>query len=155
VPAIDWAFWMNDDNMSKGARGLHQDLVRIQSQDFLQPRGQGDAYEWGREVAPGITAVETSGHTPGHTSFVIASGSSQLFFQGDVTNVPDLFLRNPDWQVMFDHEPEKAVATRRRVYDMASADKLLSRAITSRSPASATSRRPAAAIGSSRRRGTR
>ena len=34
-------------------------------------------------------------------------------------------LRNPDWQVMFDHEPEKAVATRRRVYDMASADRLL------------------------------
>ena len=59
------------------------------------------------------------------TSFVIASGASQLFFQGDVTNVPDLFLRNPDWQVMFDHEPEKTVATRRRVYDMASADKLL------------------------------
>jgi hypothetical protein len=58
-------------------------------------------------------------------SFVIASGSSQLFFQADVTNVPDLFLRNPDWQVMFDHEPEKAVATRRRIYDMASADKLL------------------------------
>jgi hypothetical protein len=26
---------------------------------------------------------------------------------------------------MFDHEPEKAVATRRRIYDMASADKLL------------------------------
>src|SRR5262249_61403969 len=51
-------------------------------------------------------------------------GASQLFFQGDVTNVPDLFLRHPDWQVMFDHEPEKAVATRRRVYDMASADKL-------------------------------
>src|SRR5262249_60830023 len=76
-------------------------------------------------AAPGITAVETSGHTPGHTSFVIASGSSQLFFQGDVTNVPDLFLHNPDWQVMFDHEPEKAVATRRRVYDMASGDKLL------------------------------
>ena len=34
-------------------------------------------------------------------------------------------LRNPDWQVMFDHEPEKAVATRRRIYDMVSADKLL------------------------------
>ena len=74
---------------------------------------------------PGITAVDTSGHTPGHTAFVIASGPAQLFFQGDVTNVPDLFLRNPDWQVMFDHEPEKAVATRRRVYDMASTDKLL------------------------------
>ena len=31
-------------------------------------------------------------------------------------------LRNPDWEVMFDHEPEKAAATHRRVYDMASAD---------------------------------
>src|SRR5262249_18732433 len=77
------------------------------------------------EVAPGITAVETAGHTPGHTSFMIASGGRQLFFQGDVTNVPDLFLRNPDWQVMFDSEPEEAVVTRRRVYDMASGEQLL------------------------------
>jgi glyoxylase-like metal-dependent hydrolase (beta-lactamase superfamily II) len=82
-------------------------------------------FDWGKEVAPGITAVETAGHTPGHTSFMIASGSSKLFFQADVSIVPDLFLRNPDWQVMFDSEPDKAVVTRRRVYDMASADKLL------------------------------
>jgi glyoxylase-like metal-dependent hydrolase (beta-lactamase superfamily II) len=81
-------------------------------------------YQWGGEVAPGITAIETAGHTPGHTSFVIASGSSKLFFQGDVANVPDLFLRNPDWQVMFDSEPERASATRRRVYDMAAAEKM-------------------------------
>jgi glyoxylase-like metal-dependent hydrolase (beta-lactamase superfamily II) len=26
-------------------------------------------YEWGQEVVPGITAIETPGHTPGHTSF--------------------------------------------------------------------------------------
>ena len=44
-------------------------------------------YDWGKEVAPGITAVEASGHTPGHTAFVIASGSGRLFFQGDVSNV--------------------------------------------------------------------
>ena len=31
-------------------------------------------YEWGKEVAPGITALDTNGHTPGHTSFQIASG---------------------------------------------------------------------------------
>src|SRR3954463_10188370 len=61
--------------------------------------------------------------SPG-TSFVIASGPSQLFFQADVTNVPDLFLRNPEWQVMFDHEPEKAVATRKRIYDMAASEKM-------------------------------
>ena len=31
---------------------------------------------------------------------------------------------NADWQVMFDSEPEKAVATRKRVYDMVSAEKM-------------------------------
>ena len=39
--------------------------------------------------------------------------------------MPDLFLRNPDWQVMFDSEPEKAVQTRRRFYDMAATEKTL------------------------------
>src|SRR5262249_6961676 len=125
VPAIDWAFWMNDDNMSRAPEGFTKTSFGFNRKIFSNLADKVTRYEWGREVAPGITAVETGGHTPGHTSFVIASGSSQLFFQGDVTNVPDLFLRNPDWQVMFDHEPEKAVATRRRVYDMASADKLL------------------------------
>ena len=125
VPAVDWAFWMNDDNMSRAPEGFVKISFGFNRKIFSNLADKVTRYEWGREVAPGISAVDTSGHTPGHTSFVIASGSAQLFFQGDVSNVPDLFLRNPDWQVMFDQEPEKAVATRRRVYDMASTDKLL------------------------------
>jgi glyoxylase-like metal-dependent hydrolase (beta-lactamase superfamily II) len=125
VPAVDWAFWMNDDNMSRAPEGFTKASFGFNRKIFSNLADKVTRYEWGQQVAPGITAVETSGHTPGHTSFMIASGPAQLFFQGDVTNVPELFLRNPDWQVMFDHEPEKAVATRRRVYDMASADKLL------------------------------
>ena len=29
-------------------------------------------YDWGKEVAPGITSIATPGHTPGHTSFAVA-----------------------------------------------------------------------------------
>ena len=125
VPAVDWAFWMNDDNMSKAPEGFTKTSFGFNRKIFSNLADKVTRYDWGQEVAPGITAVESSGHTPGHTSFVIASGSGRLFFQGDVTNVPELFLRNPDWQVMFDHEPEKAVQTRRRIYDMASAEKIL------------------------------
>ena len=125
VPAVNWAFWMSDDNMSKAPEGFTKTSFGFNRKIFSNLTDKVTRYEWGQEVAPGITAVETSGHTPGHTSFVIASGAGKLFFQGDVTNVPELFLRNPDWQVMFDHEPEKAVQTRRRVYDMASAEKIL------------------------------
>jgi len=45
--------------------------------------------------------------------------------QSDVTNIPELFLRNPGWHVAFDIDPDKAVTTRRKFYDMASTEKAL------------------------------
>jgi len=116
---------MRDENMSKAPEGFQKASFGFNRKIFSNLPDKVTRFDWGKEVAPGITAVETSGHTPGHTSFAISSGAASLFFQGDVSNVPDLFLRHPDWQVMFDSEPDKAVVTRRRVYDMASADKLL------------------------------
>jgi glyoxylase-like metal-dependent hydrolase (beta-lactamase superfamily II) len=68
-------------------------------------------YDWGKEVAPGITSVEAPGHTPGHTAFVVASGNSRILIQSDVTNIPEFFLRNPDWHVAYDVDPVQAQAT--------------------------------------------
>jgi glyoxylase-like metal-dependent hydrolase (beta-lactamase superfamily II) len=125
VPAADWAFWMSDDHMSKAPEGFTKVQFGFNRKAFGGLADKVTRFEWGKEVAPGITAVDSSGHTPGHTAFVIASGSARILYQGDVTNIPELFLRNPDWQIHFDHEPEKAVQTRRRIHDMASTEKLL------------------------------
>jgi hypothetical protein len=56
---------------------------------------------------------------------VIASGSDKVFVQADVTLLPALFVRNPGWWPMFDFDPEMAVQTRRKVYDMLVAEKML------------------------------
>ena len=80
-------------------------------------------YDWGKEVAPGITSIGTPGHTPGHTSFVVASGNDKILIQSDVTNIPEFFLRNPDWHVVFDVDPDLAQTTRHKFYDMAAAEK--------------------------------
>jgi glyoxylase-like metal-dependent hydrolase (beta-lactamase superfamily II) len=125
APAQDWAFWMSDDNMAKAANDMMKGYFANTRKVF---GGIGDRitkYEWGKEVAPGITALETSGHTPGHTSFAVASGNARILIQSDVTNIPELFLRNPDWHVAFDIDGPKAVETRRKFYDMASAEKAL------------------------------
>jgi len=106
VPAVDWAHWMSDENMSRAPEGFQKTSFGFNRKVFSSLKDKVTRFDWGKEVAPGITAVETAGHTPGHTSFMIASGSSKLFFQADVSIVPDLFLRNPDWQVMFDSEPD-------------------------------------------------
>lgn len=125
VPAVDFAYWTSDENEARLPPGYQKSTFGFVRRTFSGLGDRVTRYEWGREVAPGITAVETPGHTPGHTSFMIQSGGDSLFYQADVTNVPELFLRNPDWKVVFDSEPERAVATRRRVYDMCSADRLL------------------------------
>ena len=45
--------------------------------------------------------------------------------QSDVTNIPELFLRNPDWHVAYDVDPQQAQETRHKFYDMAAAEKAL------------------------------
>ncbi len=107
VPAVDWAFWMNDENMARVPEGFIKMSFGFTRKVFGDIEDRVTLYDWGKEVAPGITAIETAGHTPGHTSFVIQSGSSKLFFQADVSNVPDLFVRNPEWQLAFDTDPER------------------------------------------------
>lgn len=124
VPAVDWAFWMSDDNMAKAPEGYIKWSFGLTRKIFGNLKDRITRYDWGKEVALGITAIETAGHTPGHTSFVIQSGPGKLLFQADVSNVPELFVRNPEWQLAFDTDPERAVATRRRIYDMAVAEKL-------------------------------
>jgi hypothetical protein len=48
-----------------------------------------------------------------------------MLVQGDVANQPELFLRHPDWHNAFENNPIEAAATRRRIYDMVAAEKML------------------------------
>jgi glyoxylase-like metal-dependent hydrolase (beta-lactamase superfamily II) len=125
APSADWAFWMSEENAGKAANDMMKGYFANTRKVLADIAGKVTKYDWGKEVTPGITALDTSGHTPGHTSFAVASGSARMLVQSDVTNIPELFLRNPDWHVAFDIDPEKAVQTRRKFYDMASADKTL------------------------------
>lgn len=125
VPTQDWAFWMSDENMGKAQGDMMKGYFANTRKVFAGLTDKVKKYDWGKEVAPGVTAIDTSGHTPGHTSFVVASGSGKLLVQSDVTNIPELFLRNPDWHVAFDIDPDKAAQTRRKYYDMAAAEKVL------------------------------
>ena len=60
-----------------------------------------------------------------YASHIVASGSAKVYIQADVTHVPFLFARNPGWHAFYDQDGPKAEATRRRVYDMLVAEKML------------------------------
>lgn len=125
VPAVEWKYWMDDGEMSRAPAGRMEGLFK-NARRVLEAglKKKATPYEWGKDVAPGLLAVEATGHTPGHTSFVLSSGSDKVFIQSDVTNDPDLFVRNPGWHLMFDQDPVQAETTRRKVYDMVATEKM-------------------------------
>ena len=125
VPTTEWKFWMDDGEMSRAPKGRMEGLFKNNRRVFDAFGRKVTPYEWNKDVAPGIQAVATVGHTPGHTSYVVSSGSDKVYVQSDVTNHPGLFARNPGWHAFFDQDAVKAEETRRKVYDMIVAEKLL------------------------------
>ena len=125
VPRVEWAFWMDDGEMSRAAPGRMQDGFKNVRRVFDALGRKVTPYDWEKEIVPGLTAKGTPGHTPGHTSYVLASAGKSLFIQSDVTNVPVLFARRPGWHVAFDQDAAMAEQTRRKTYDMVAAEKML------------------------------
>lgn len=77
------------------------------------------------EVFPGVTAVPSPGHTPGHTAYLIASGDDQLMIWGDTVHVPEVQTAFPEAGMAFDTDLAAAAASRRRMFDRVSADRIL------------------------------
>jgi len=125
VPAPEHKYWMDDGEMSRATnarvQGNFKNVRRVFNAEVMK---RVKTYDWGKDVVSGITAQGTPGHTPGHTSYVVASGSEQVYLQSDVTHVPFLFVRHPDWHAFYDQDGDMAEATRRKVYDMLVADKM-------------------------------
>ncbi|MGB3337163.1 MAG: MBL fold metallo-hydrolase, partial [Devosia sp.] len=123
VPVLEWNFWMDDDEMH-AARGHTADLFQNNRRVFDALGRKVTCFTWGQEIAPGVTAVDTSGHTAGHTSFMVSSGSERVFVQGDLNNQSVVFSKYPEWHSKYDADPAKGGAARRRIYEMLLAEKI-------------------------------
>ena len=53
---------------------------------------------------------------------MVSSGKQSVVVQGDVTNLPAMFVRNPGWHARFDMNPVQAEASRRSLYERLVAD---------------------------------
>ena len=124
VPANEWKFWMDDGEMSRASPGRMTELFQNNRRVFDALGRKVTVYDWDKEMAPGVTAVGTTGHSIGHTSYVVTSGGKTVFVQSDVCNNAFVFAPRPEWHGFFDQDPPQAAATRKRVYEMLVAEKL-------------------------------
>jgi glyoxylase-like metal-dependent hydrolase (beta-lactamase superfamily II) len=123
----EYDYWMSDHAdvsemviPEKQARGMFP-----QAQKFL-----GAFRDRWQFIAPGdrlfdaIEIVDAPGHTPGHIAMLIGSGPTRLLHLADAGHHHVLSFANPDWVYRFDSQPKLAVATRRRIFGRAAAERL-------------------------------
>jgi glyoxylase-like metal-dependent hydrolase (beta-lactamase superfamily II) len=78
----------------------------------------------GGEVVPGIAATLAPGHTVGHTMLRLSSQGSNLLIWGDIVHNAAMQFPEPDRALSFDTDQPTAIASRKRVFDMVSTDRL-------------------------------
>ncbi|NHN88402.1 MBL fold metallo-hydrolase [Acetobacter conturbans] len=94
-------------------------MTRADSVDPIVNAGLADPVEVdGTDVLEGFSFHPTPGHTPHHASIVLQSGSEQVLFTGDVMHHP-VQVMYPEWNSVFDADPETAVKSRKWALDYA------------------------------------
>lgn len=121
IGRAEWEFWSAPETMELMPEERQSFVVGAQNRfaameerlSFIQP---------GDEVFPGVEAVDTAGHTPGHLSFLVHGGERPALVGGDaLLNQPVSFL-HPDWPSASDFDPQKGIATRLALLDRLAGD---------------------------------
>ena len=107
-----------------GSLAFPHATIRLSGAEWGWMRAHGDAalvrliapqvrtFVPGESVAPGVTAVGLTGHTPGHAGYEIVSGSDRLLDIGDTAHSAIISLARPAWTIEFDQDAAAGRASR-------------------------------------------
>lgn len=79
----------------------------------LNQSGQLTLLDGDTEIVPGVTAVVTPGHTPGHQSVLFESGGQSALFVADLASYA-VHFEKLGWMTAYDVEPLVTLETKRR-----------------------------------------
>ncbi len=119
----EYAFWHDDGMMNQAPSEMKTMFEGARA--AVKPYANRLRKITGGEIAPGLTAVPASGHTPGHTMVRVASDDDTLLIWGDIIHTAALQFPHPEWAISFDVDPNQAISTRNAVFDQVNTDKLM------------------------------
>jgi glyoxylase-like metal-dependent hydrolase (beta-lactamase superfamily II) len=116
--------WFDDGAMAKADERARR-LYFLAGREQVAPYKDRTRLFREGEVFPGVMAVPSVGHTPGHTAYLVSSGTDQLMIWGDTVHVPEVQTAIPEAGMAFDTDLAAAAAARKRMFDRVSADGVL------------------------------
>lgn len=114
LAAAEVDFWQKPDFSHVSMPPGFPDALRSAAKRFMKEYASHlRPFEDRCDIAPGVIAQRTGGHTPGHCVVRVASGNDKLTFAGDL--VFAVGFEHPEWYNGFEHDPEEAARVRIRL----------------------------------------
>lgn len=124
IGELEYNFWSSKDRLSAAPEKIEFQTASLFQTNVVPLADRISFLKPGGEVAPGIRAVGAYGHTPGHLAFHLESQGKGLLLWGDCAHHEVASLARPEWHAFFDMDKEQGAATRKRIYEMAAAERL-------------------------------
>lgn len=114
IGRVEFDYWM--DPATVDSIGAERASFAVGAQRRLEALAEVfDFFEDGAEVVPGVAAVMTPGHTPGHMSFELRSGGEGVLIGGDAIGNHHVAFEQPAWFSGSDQDQPLGAETRARL----------------------------------------
>jgi glyoxylase-like metal-dependent hydrolase (beta-lactamase superfamily II) len=120
MSAAEFDFWNRGENVREARKATRELFVKT----VVPLANKMTFIKGGDDVVSGIRAIDASGHSPGMLAFHVESEGKQMLIWADAALQYVISLQRPEWRVDVDDDKDKAVATRKRIYDMVATDGL-------------------------------
>ncbi len=123
IGQLEWDYWRDPETV--GTIGDARASMAVGTARRLEAIEEHcDFFTAGQEILPGIMAHESFGHTPGHMSFELRSGSQSVLVGGDAIGNHHVAFERPDWDSGADQDKETGAKTRHRLLDQLAQDQM-------------------------------
>lgn len=115
--AREAGYWLSERSMNAATPDRRESFQRAMA--VFKPyivAGHFKTFDGDTELATGIRAVATYGHTPGHANYVIESRGEKLVLWGDLMHSAAVQFVDPAVTIRYDSDEVAAAAQRRKAF---------------------------------------
>jgi glyoxylase-like metal-dependent hydrolase (beta-lactamase superfamily II) len=113
----DADFWLSKANMDAAPKEAKDFFLG--AMNTINPylaAGKFKPFDGNTALVPGVRAIASRGHTPGHTTYVVESKGNKLVLWGDLMHVAAVQFPNPAVTIQFDTDSKSAAKERAKAF---------------------------------------
>lgn len=116
ISQADADYWLSEEQAAEAPSSM-QGFFKMVRETIApyQESGRLSTFQPGDPLMKGLTVIDSSGHTPGHVSFLFQDDNDAILVWGDVIHSHGVQFNDPSVAIEFDNDQQQAIASRRAI----------------------------------------